>query len=55
MMEWVINCEMQPLAISEILQEIKLEGRARSVPIIKNGKLIIACENDNVNIFAVSE
>ena len=39
----------------EKLQEIKLEGRARSVPLITNSKLLIACENENVNIFAISE
>jgi len=39
----------------EKLQEIKLDGRARSIPIIKNGKLIIACEDENVNIFAISK
>jgi outer membrane protein assembly factor BamB len=37
------------------LQKIELEGRARSTPIIRNGKLIIACEDDNVNIFASSK
>jgi len=39
----------------EKLQEIKLDGRARSIPLIKNGKLIIACEDENVNIFATSK
>ena len=39
----------------EKLQSIKLEGRARSIPILKNGKLIIACEDENVNIFAISK
>jgi outer membrane protein assembly factor BamB len=37
------------------LQEIKLEGRAKSVPLIKNGRLIIASEDDNVNIYAISK
>ena len=31
-----------------VLQDIKIEGRARSTPIIKNNKLIIACENDRI-------
>jgi len=39
----------------EKLQEIKLDGRARSIPIIINGKLIIACEDENVNIFEISK
>lgn len=39
----------------EQLQLIKLEGRARSIPIIKDGKLFIACEDEDVNIFAISE
>ena len=39
----------------EKLQEIKLDGRARSIPIIINGKLIIACEDENVNIFTLSK
>ena len=37
------------------LQEIKLEGRPKSVPLIKNGRLVIASEDDNVNIFAISK
>ena len=39
----------------KILQEIKLEGRVRSTPLIKNGKLVIACEDDNINVFAISK
>lgn len=35
-----------------ILQEIKLNGRIRSVPNIKNGKLVIASEDENVNVFS---
>jgi len=32
----------------ELLQDIELEGRARSTPIIKNGRLLITCENEKV-------
>jgi outer membrane protein assembly factor BamB len=39
----------------EKLQKIKLKGRARSLPLIKNSKLVIACEDDIVNIYAVSK
>jgi len=35
----------------KVLQEIELEGRARSLPFIKNGKLVISCENKYVNVF----
>ena len=37
------------------LQEIELEGRVRSIPLIINGRLVIASEDDNVNIFAISK
>jgi len=39
----------------QLLQEIKLEGRARSIPLIKDGKLVIAHEDKNVNIYTHSE
>jgi outer membrane protein assembly factor BamB len=39
----------------QLLQEIKFEGRARSTPLIKNGKLVIACEDKTVNIYSASK
>ena len=36
----------------ELLQEITLSGRARSTPIIKQGKLILSCEDKQVIAYA---
>jgi hypothetical protein len=39
----------------EPLQEITLAGRARSTPIIKQGKLILSCEDKQVTAYAKKE
>ncbi len=39
----------------KLLQEIEFEGRLRSIPLIKNGKLVIACEDKYVNIYTSSK
>jgi outer membrane protein assembly factor BamB len=36
-----------------LLQDIVLEGRARSTPIIKDGRLVLACENKKVVTYVV--
>ena len=38
-----------------LLQEIEFDARLRSTPIIKDGKLVIACENDRVIALARAE